>query len=304
MAVIQVKNLVKYYGNFKALDGLDLEVAKGEVSGFIGPNGAGKTTTIRILLGLLQKNEGVAKIFGQDTWENSANLHKSMAYVPGDVYLWPTLTGGEVIDLLNKLRGDINQKRRAEMLERFDLDPTKRCDTYSKGNRQKVALVSAFASDAELFLLDEPTSGLDPLMESMFRKCIIELKEMGKTILLSSHTLSQVEKLCDKVNIIRKGKIVESGSLDELRHLAHTLITVETEKPIIDLGRIDGIHDLSVEKNRARFQVKSDKLFQAISHLDQFGLKSLTSNPPTLEELFMHHYSDTSETANKDGRDL
>jgi ABC-2 type transport system ATP-binding protein len=295
--VIQVENLVKFYGKFQALDGVDMAVEKGEVLGFIGPNGAGKTTTIRILLGLLRKNAGTADLFGKDAWLHAAELHKSMAYVPGEVNLWPTLTGGEVIDLLGKLRGGINHERRTEMLKRFELDPTKKCGTYSKGNRQKVALVSGLASDAELFLLDEPTSGLDPLMETVFQECILELKQMGKTVLLSSHTLSVVEKLCDRVSIIRQGKIVESGTIDELRHLTRTSISVETDKPIKGLEKIEGIHDLSVKETSARFQLESDKLHKALSHLAQYGFKSLVSRPPTLEELFMHHYGDSLEAA-------
>ncbi len=297
MAVIEVRDLVKFYGKFQALDGVDMQVKKGEVLGFIGPNGAGKTTTIRILLGLLRKNSGTARIFNRDVWLDAAELHRSMAYVPGEVNLWPTLTGGEVIDLLSQLRGGINEERRAEMLKRFELDPTKRCGTYSKGNRQKVALVSALASDAELFLFDEPTSGLDPLMESVFQECILELKRMGRTVLLSSHTLSVVEKLCDRVSIIRQGKIVESGTLDDLRHLTQISVSVETDMPIKDLEHIDGIHDLSVNETSAQFQMESDNLHEVMSHLAQFGFKALVSKPPTLEELFMHHYGDIPEAA-------
>ncbi len=295
MAVIDVNNLVKFYGKFQALDGVDMEVAAGEVLGLIGPNGAGKTTTIRILLGLLRKNAGTANIFGKDAWTHAAELHRSMAYVPDVVNLWPTLTGGEVIDLLGKLRGGINLNRRAEMLKRFELDPTKKCGTYSRGNRQKVALVSAFSSDADLFIFDEPTSGLDPLMEAVFNECILEYKQLGKTVLLSSHTLSVVEKLCDRVSIIKNGKIVESGSLDELRHLTRTSISVETDRPIKGLEKIEGVHDLAVKETRARFQVENDKLHGVLSHLAQFGFKSLVSKPPTLEELFMHHYGDNLE---------
>ncbi len=304
MAVIEVKDLVKFYGKFQALDGVDMAVEKGEVLGFIGPNGAGKTTTIRILLGLLRKNAGTADIFGKDSWVHAAVLHKNMAYVPGEVNLWPTLTGGEVIDLLGKLRGSINHDRRSAMLKRFELDPTKKCGTYSKGNRQKVAIVSALASDAALFLMDEPTSGLDPLMESVFNECVLELKAMGRTVLLSSHTLSVVEKLCDRVSIIRQGKIVESGSLDELRHLTRTSISIETGKPIMGLEKMDGVHDLSLAERSARFQVESDKLHGVLSHLSQFGFKALVSRPPTLEELFMHHYGDSPEadSAGEKGR--
>ena len=293
MPVIEVNNLVKFYGKFQALDGVDMEVAKSEVLGFIGPNGAGKTTTIRILLGLLRKNAGTTNIFGKDAWAYAAELHRSMAYVPDVVNLWPTLTGGEVIDLLGKLRGGINHRRRAEMLNKFELDPTKKCGTYSRGNRQKVALVSAFSSDAELFIFDEPTAGLDPLMEAVFNNCILELKQMGKTVLLSSHTLSVVEKLCDRVSIIRKGKIVESGTLDELRHLTRTSISLETVKPIKGMDKLEGVHDLSVEGTNARFQVESDKLNSVLSHLAQFEFMSLVSRPPSLQELFMHHYEDS-----------
>lgn len=295
MSVIEVSNLVKFYGSFKALNGVNMRVKRGEVLGFIGPNGAGKTTTIRILLGLLRKNSGTTNVLGKDSWTHAAELHRTMAYVPGEVSLWPTLTGGEVIDLLNKLRGGINRERRDEMLKRFDLDPTKKCGTYSKGNRQKVAIVSALASDADLFLLDEPTSGFDPLMEAVFQECILELKQMGRTVLLSSHTLSVVEKLCDSVSIIRQGRIVESGTLDELRHLTRTSISVETEKPIEELDKLEGVHDLSVEENQAHFQVESDKVHRALKHLIQFEVKSLISRPPTLEELFMHHYGERHE---------
>lgn len=290
--VIEVNNLVKFYGKFQALDGVDMAVEKGEVLGFIGPNGAGKTTTIRILLGLLRKNAGTANIFGKDAWAHAAELHRSMAYVPDVVNLWPTLTGGEVIDLLGKLRGGINYKRRAKLLKIFELDPTKKCGTYSRGNRQKVALVSAFSSDAELFIFDEPTAGLDPLMEAVFNKIILKLKQIGKTVLLSSHTLSVVEKLCDRVSIIRQGKIVESGTLDDLRHLTRTSISVETDQPVRGLEKIEGVHDLAVKETRALFHVESDKLHGALSHLAQFGFKSLVSRPPTLEELFMNHYRD------------
>jgi ABC-2 type transport system ATP-binding protein len=294
MNIIEVKNLIKFYGKFQALDGVDMTVKKGEVLGFIGPNGAGKTTTIRILLGLLRKTNGKAHIFGEDVWVNAAKLHRSMAYVPGNVNLWPTLTGGEVIDLLSKLRGGINQERKAEMLKRFELDPTKKCATYSKGNRQKVAIVSAFASDADLFIMDEPTSSLDPLMEAVFQECILELKARGKTVLLSSHTLSVVEKLCDKVSIIRQGKIVESGSIDELRHLTRLTINIETVRPIIGLDKIEGVHELSIAGNQVCFQVEGDKLQSVLSFMIQFEIKSLVSRPPSLEELFMHHYVEGS----------
>ncbi len=235
MSVIQISKLTKYYGKTLALDGIDLNIEKGEVFGFIGPNGAGKTTTLRILLGLLNKNSGEVKLLGGDPWKDRVELHRRMAYVPGDVSLWPNLTGGEVIDLLGRLRGGFDPKRRAELISRFNLDTTKKCRTYSKGNRQKVALIAAFISDVELYILDEPTSGLDPLMEMVFRDCIAEVKKEGKTVLLSSHILAEVENLCDRISIIKAGKIVESGTLADLRHLTGTSITVETGSPITGL---------------------------------------------------------------------
>ena len=231
-SVIATSTLVKTFGQTRALDGLDLSVVAGEVHGFLGPNGAGKTTTIRVLLGLLRADSGAASLLGGDPWHDAVELHRRLAYVPGDVNLWPNLTGGEAIDLFGALRGGLDQKRRAELLERFDLDPTKRCRTYSKGNRQKVAVVAAFASDVELYLLDEPTSGLDPLMDAVFRDVVWREKEAGKTILLSSHILSEVEALADRITIIRRGRAVESGTLAELRHLTRTSISVETGRPV------------------------------------------------------------------------
>ena len=232
MPILRVHDVTKKFGNFTALDKINLEVSQGEVYGFIGPNGAGKTTTIRILLGILKATSGSAQIFGRDTWTDAVEIHKRIAYVPGDVSLWPNLTGGEVIDLFVKLRGANNKNLREELIKRFDLDPTKKCGTYSKGNRQKVALVAAFASNADLYILDEPTSGLDPLMELVFQECVGEIKAAGKSVLLSSHILSEVEKLCDRVSIIRQGQIIESGTLKELRHLTRTQVRVETAQPI------------------------------------------------------------------------
>src|SRR5215208_4155385 len=228
---IEISGLVKAFGDFRALDGLDLDVATGEVHGFLGPNGSGKSTTIRVLLGLLRKSGGEVRLLGGDPWADAVALHRRLAYVPGDVSLWPNLTGGEAIDLLGRLRGGLDTDRRAELLERFDLDPTKKSRTYSKGNRQKVALVAGLASDVELLLLDEPTSGLDPLMEEVFRECIAEERRAGRTVLLSSHFLAEVEALCDRVTIIRAGRTVETGSLTDLRHLTRTSIAVETVRP-------------------------------------------------------------------------
>jgi ABC-2 type transport system ATP-binding protein len=289
---ISVSGLVKTFGRVRALDGLDLTVAGGEVHGFLGPNGAGKSTTIRVLLGLLRADAGDARLLGGDPWGDAVELHRRLAYVPGDVNLWPNLSGGEAIDLLGRLRGGLDSTRRAEMIERFELDPTKKGRTYSKGNRQKVALVAALASDAELLVLDEPTSGLDPLKEAMFRDCIEEVRREGRTVLLSSHILAEVEALCDRVTIIRAGKTVESGSLAELRHLTRTSIAVETVEPATGLAALAGVHNLHVEDHRARFDVDSSRLDGTLRHLAGFGIRSLTSQPPTLEELFLRHYGD------------
>ncbi len=289
---IDVSGLVKTFGSTRALDGLDLTVQTGEVHGFLGPNGSGKTTTIRILLGLLRADSGSATVLGKDPWHDAVELHRRLAYVPGDVSLWPSLSGGEVIDLLGDLRGGIDAKRRDELLERFDLDPTKKGRTYSKGNRQKVALVAALASDVELFILDEPTSGLDPLMEAVFQDYIQELKQQGKTVLLSSHILAEVEALTDRVSIIRLGRTVETGSLAELRHLTRTAITVETARPLIGLDQLPGVHDPKVDGSHAAFDVDTDELSKVLENLTQFHVMSLTSTPPTLEELFLRHYGD------------
>lgn len=289
-AILKTSNLTKKFGKFTALDGVNIEVNEGEVYGFIGPNGAGKTTTIRVLLGILKATGGNATIFGKDTWENAVEIHKKIAYVPGDVNLWSNLTGGEVIDLFVKLRGVDHKSRREELIQRFDLDPGKKCRTYSKGNRQKVALIAAFASDAELYILDEPTSGLDPLMEKVFQECVLEVKKAGKSILLSSHILSEVEKLCDKVSIIRLGRIMETGTLDELRHLTRTNLLIETKRPMEALGTIKGVYDI-VERNQAlSFQVDSEELDAVMSYVSQYGVVKLESAPPTLEDLFMRHY--------------
>ena len=302
---IEVSGLHKSFGKTVALDGLDLSVATGEVHGFLGPNGAGKTTTIRVLLGLLRADGGIARLLGGDPWRDAVALHRRLAYVPGDVTLWPTLTGGEVIDLLGRLRGGLQAKRRDELLERFDLDPTKKARAYSKGNRQKVALVAALASEAELLLLDEPTAGLDPLMEAVFRQSADEERSRGRTILLSSHILSEVEALCDRVTIIRAGRAVETGSLTELRHLTRTSIAAELASLPQGLDQLAGVHDLVVDPgpdghSRVRCEVDSDKLADALGVLVAAGVRTLTSQPPTLEELFLRHYSadlDSDEAA-------
>ena len=290
MSIVSVQNLVKRFGKFTALNGVNLEIKEGEVYGFIGPNGAGKSTTIRVLLGILQATEGTANVFGKDAWKDAVEIHRRIAYVPGDVNLWPNLTGGEVIDLFTRLRKGDNKSYREKLIEQFDLDPRKKCRTYSKGNRQKVALVAAFASEADFYILDEPTSGLDPLMEQVFHQCVLDVKAQGKSVLLSSHILSEVEKLCDKVSIIRKGEIIETGTLQELRHLTRTSITVKTERPLENLAAQPGVHNSQVEGSRAVFSVDTDKMGQIVPYLGQFGVLSLESTPPTLEELFMRHY--------------
>ena len=273
MSAISIDGLVKTFGRFRALDELQLEVAEGEVHGFLGPNGAGKSTTIRVLLGLLRADAGRVTLLGGDPWGDAVALHRRLAYVPGDVTLWPNLSGGEAIDLLGRLRGGLDEARRADLLERFELDPTKKGRAYSKGNRQKVALVAALASDVELLILDEPTSGLDPLMEEVFRSCVADERERGRTVLLSSHILSEVEALCDRVTIIRSGRTVETGSLAELRHL--TRITIEADTA-------DGEHVVE--------QVEPGELQPVLEKLVARGVTSLESRPPTLEELFLRHY--------------
>ena len=287
---ISVSGLVKTFGRIRALDGLDLSVRTGEVHGFLGPNGAGKTTTLRVLLGLIRKDSGEVRLLGGDPWKDAVGLHRRLAYVPGDVTLWPNLSGGEVIDLLERMRGRLDPRRRTDLLQRFDLDPRKKCRTYSKGNRQKVALIAALASDVELLLLDEPTSGLDPLMEAQFRECVEEEREHGRTVLLSSHILSEVEALCDRVTIIRDGRVVDSGTLSELRHLTRTSISAELARTPSGLDALPGVHDLDVVGNRVHCQVDNPALDAVLRHLTSFGVRSLSSQPPTLEDLFLRHY--------------
>ncbi|HHJ98519.1 MAG TPA: ABC transporter ATP-binding protein [Actinobacteria bacterium] len=290
--VIETTGLVKDFGKVRALDGLDLGVAKGEVHGFLGPNGAGKTTTIRILLGLLRADAGTATMLGGDPWDDAVALHRRLAYVPGDVELWPNLTGGEAIDLLGRLRGGLDKARRDMLVERFDLDPTKKGRTYSKGNRQKVALISALASDAELLLLDEPTAGLDPLMEAVFQEVIRDMMAEGRTVLLSSHILAQVEVLADRISIIRQGKVVESGTLRDLRHLTRTTFTVETTQPASAIAQMPGVFNFEPNDGQVRFDVDAEHVGTVVSALSGLGVQAITSRPPTLEQLLLRHYGD------------
>jgi ABC-2 type transport system ATP-binding protein len=298
---IEVSGLHKSFGSTHALDGLNLSVAPGEVHGFLGPNGSGKSTTIRVLLGLLRADAGTTRLLGRDPWADAVDLHRQVAYVPGDVALWRNLSGGEVIDLYARLRGGLDKKRRDDLIEQFELDPRKKGRTYSKGNRQKVALVAALASHVDVLILDEPTSGLDPLMESVFQRCVAEERERGRTVLLSSHILSEVEELCDRVSIIRNGRTVESGTLSELRHLTRTSVTAELAGPPNGLTKLPGVHDVEVQGNRVRLTADTDKLDAVLRALSTSGVRSLTSTPPTLEELFMRHYREDEDEHEGEG---
>jgi ABC-2 type transport system ATP-binding protein len=289
-AAIEVQALTKNFGQVRALDGLDLTVAEGEVHGFLGPNGAGKSTTIRVLLGLVRSDSGTARLLGGDPWHDAVALHRQIAYVPGDVTLWPSLTGGETIDLLARMRGGIDESRRAALIERFGLDPSKKARAYSKGNRQKVSLISAFASHARLLLLDEPSSGLDPLMENVFQQCVAEARDRGATVLLSSHILAETEALCQRVTIIRAGRTVETGTLESMRHLSRTSIKAEMIGDPGDISRIRGVEDVAVQGRTVSAQVDGDSLGEVIKVLGDAGVRSLVSQPPTLEDLFLRHY--------------
>ncbi len=293
---IEIHDLHKSFGRVNALDGLDLTVTVGEVAGFLGPNGAGKSTTIRVLLGLLRTNAGSVRLLGGDPWADAVALHRRLAYVPGDVSLWPNLTGGEAIDLLTRLRGPVDPKRKADLLERFELDPTKKSRTYSKGNRQKVALVAALASDVELLVLDEPTSGLDPLMEAVFTSYLREIKAQDRSVLLSSHILHEVEKVCDTVTIIRAGRAVESGTLKELRHLTRSTVNAVVGGDPSAIAGIPGVHDVVTEPNgqgtRVRCDVDNDSMAAVLRVLGSLGVHGFTAMPPSLEELFMRHYGE------------
>jgi ABC-2 type transport system ATP-binding protein len=287
---IEIEGLAKNFGSVQALRGLDLSVPTGQVTGFLGPNGSGKTTTIRVLLGLLRADGGRVSLLGGDPWADAVALHRRIAYVPGDVTLWPNLTGGEAIDILVRLSGPLNPKRKALMLDRFELNPTTKARAYSKGNRQKVALVAALASDAELLLLDEPTSGLDPLMEAAFTESIREVKAAGKSVLLSSHIFAEVERLADRVTIIRDGVTVESGTIAELRHLTRTQVTTVVDSGADGLASLPGVHDFIVVDGRATFAVDETAIPAVLAAVAALNPRSLVANPPSLEALFLRHY--------------
>jgi len=288
--IVKVESLVKRFGTVKALDGVNLEIKAGEVYGFIGPNGAGKSTTIRTLLGVLKPDMGTAQIFGRDAWRDAVDIHKRLAYVPGDVNLWENLTGGEIIDLFVRLRRGKDTQYKKELIEKFDFDPTKKAGTYSKGNRQKVALVAAFASDADLYIFDEPTSGLDPLMELVFHECVAKVKAEGKTVLLSSHILSEVEKLCDRLSIIRSGKIVDTGTLQEMQHLSGMNVLVETSQPVAGLSGMAGVHNVQRSAAGVSFRADNNAIGAVMKALADAGIMHITVTPPKLEELFLNHY--------------
>ncbi len=294
---ITATGLRKTFGTTTALDGLDLTVEEGEVHGFLGPNGSGKSTTIRILLGLLRKDGGEVTLLGRDPWTDAPDVHCRLAYVPGDVVLWPNLTGGEVIDLLGRLRGGLDATKRAKLLERFDLDPTKKGRSYSKGNRQKVALVAALASDVPLLLLDEPTSGLDPLMEKVFQDCLREVRAEGRTVLLSSHILSEVEAVAERVSIVRKGVVVDTGSLADLRSLTRSTVVATLGTPL-DLSATrawPGVHAADLDPTNAQrvtLWIDTDHVGEVLRSLGEHGIRALTCQPPSLEELFLSQYKD------------
>jgi ABC-2 type transport system ATP-binding protein len=292
---VEIHGLCKAFGRTQALDGMHLNVAHGSIAGFLGPNGAGKSTTIRVLLGLLRADSGSVKLLGGDPWRDAVALHRRIAYVPGDVTLWPNLTGQQAIDFLARLRGNnIDTRRRDQLIERFELDPHKKARTYSKGNRQKVALVAAFSTNAELYVLDEPTSGLDPLMEKAFQTCVEEVAGRGAAVLLSSHILAEVEKLCDTVTIIRAGRTVRSGSLEELRHLMRTTVTVQSRGDGRMLSQLPYVHDFTSENGVTKFSVDRGDLDFTMDHLTELGIEELTVTPASLEDMFLREYQGVS----------
>lgn len=288
--IVDIQGLQKKFGKFQALSDVTFKVEAGEVVGFIGPNGSGKSTTIRTLLGIIKRDAGSVKIFGLDVWQDSIEIHKRISYVPGDVSLWGSLTGGEIIDLFLKLHGSGDKQKRDYLIKRFELDPKKKAKGYSKGNRQKVGLIAALSVDSDLYIFDEPTSGLDPLMEAVFQEEVEKIKEAGKAVLLSSHILSEVERLADKVVIIRQGEIVETGTLEELRHLARSTVTLTTEGDVSEMATVSGVHDFKQKDNEATFSADNELLNGVLLKASELGVKKFESVPPTLEDLFMRHY--------------
>jgi ABC-2 type transport system ATP-binding protein len=296
-SLIEVHELEKSFGRHRALTGLDLTVHTGEVHGFLGPNGAGKSTTLRILLGLIRASAGTARVMGLDPWDDSVELHRKLAYVPGDVSLWPSLTGGEIIDFLTALRGGADRALLSQLMDDFEFDPRMKSRNYSKGNRQKVALIAALARPAELYLFDEPTSGLDPVMESVFREHVHRIRGEGGTVLLSSHILNEVEQLCDRVTIIRAGVTVESGTLAEMRHFTRTAFTVTGLRAIADVASLSGVHDVVANGAGVQFDVDPEHLDSVLQRLSTLGVSGLGVAPPSLETLFLRHYGDAAQTA-------
>src|SRR5262245_29064788 len=286
---ILADKLSKSYGNTVALDALDLEVAEGEVIGYLGPNGAGKTTTIRLLLGLIRATAGRAGLFGIDAQADPVDAHRRVAYVPGEAMLWPSLTGAETLHLLGRVQGTVDTAYRDALIERFELDPSKKVRALSKGNRQKVILIAALMSRAHLLLLDEPTSGLDPLMERAFRECIDEARDRGQTVFLSSHILAEVEAVCERVAILRAGRLVDVGTLAEMRHLSALQVVAEMDGRVPDLAGLPGVSAVEVDGNRIRCQV-TGSIEPVLRVLADAGVRHLTSREPSLEELFLAHY--------------
>lgn len=285
---VQLRNITKSFRHTRALNGVDLTVRAGEVHGLLGPNGAGKSTTIRVLLGMLRADGGTARVLGSDPWTTTARVRERLSYLPGDVSLWPHLTGGEIIDLLGRMHGGQDRARRDALVERFELDPTKRAGTYSKGNRQKVGLISALSVPAELLIMDEPTSGLDPLMETVFRQCVIQARDEGRTVLLSTHLLSEVEQLCDRVSIVRAGTVVDTGTLAELRGHAATVVTATLARQPADLETVPGVERVAVDGRRV--ELTTTRFDEVMGALASFGIETLAVAPPTLEDLFLHYY--------------
>lgn len=289
--IIKVQGLKKNFGKVAALQDITFTVNAGEIVGFIGPNGAGKSTVIRVLIGSIKRDGGRATIFGKDVWQEKMEIHKRISYVPGDLALWGNLTGGEIIALLMKLHGGGNKDKCKELIKRFDLDPNKKAKSYSKGNRQKVGLIAAMSVDSDLYIFDEPTSGLDPLMEVIFQEEVEKLKNAGKAVLLSSHILSEVDRLADKIVIVRQGKVVETGSLEQLRHLTRSTITLETKEDVVKMKDVEGVYDFKQKgKKKATFLADQKQINNILIQATLLGVEKFEAVPPTLEDLFITHY--------------